>query len=56
MVDRINIPLGVEKVIKVEVKDTSDPLRKLLMDTLNRIQILEDQGTDHETRITALEP
>jgi len=56
MVDNINIPLGVEKVLKVEVIDTSAPLRRLLIETLSRLQKLETQIEDHETRITTLEP
>ena len=56
MVDNVNIPLNVEKVIKITVEDNSSPLRRLLIDTINRLQVLETAKEDHEERITELEP
>lgn len=56
MVDNINIPLNVEKVIKVEVTDTSEPLKRLLTDLIDKVQQLETDVEDHEDRIVELEP
>jgi hypothetical protein len=54
MAGNIQVPRDLTKV--VEVKDTSDPLRRFLTDLLNRITILEAQALDYEARIAELEP
>lgn len=53
MADNINIPQNLTKV--VEVKDTSGPLRQFLLDLIVRVNYLEKQVKDLQTRVKALE-
>lgn len=53
MVDNINIPEGLTRLI--EVKDTSDVLRRFLILLTNKIRLLEEQQIKLENRIKELE-
>lgn len=48
MADNINVPLEVEKTIRIKVEDTSAPLRRLLNDMSVKLKELE-------TRVKAIE-
>ncbi len=53
MVDSVNLPNNLTKVF--EVRDTSEPLRRFLIDLLIRVQALEKKNTALEARVKALE-
>ena len=53
MADSINIPQNLTKV--VEVKDTSEPLRRFLTDLLIRVQNLEKDNKNLIERVNKLE-
>lgn len=56
MADNIQIPQDVAKVIKIEVKDTSDLMRKFLTDITLALNTINKKLDEFETRIKALEP
>ncbi len=43
MADSIQIPQELTKVVEIEVKDTSAPLRTLLIDLVNKVNQLEER-------------
>lgn len=53
MVDSINVPMNLTKVM--EVRDTSEPLRKFLIEMLTRIQNLEKDKVALTNRVKVLE-
>jgi hypothetical protein len=52
MADNVNIPQNLTKVI--EVKDTSDPLRKFLLSLLVKITTLEKQVAELQEKTKGL--
>lgn len=55
MVDSINIPRDLGKVIEVSVKYKPETLVKFLTDIAIRIENLEQANQDLENRVTELE-
>lgn len=55
MVGNIQVPQDVAKVISVEVRDTSDLMRKFLTDLLSEIKDLQETVEALEARVTTLE-
>lgn len=52
MADNVNLPQNLTKV--VEVKDTSDPLRRFLIDLLVRVVALEKQVKELQEKTEGL--
>lgn len=58
MVDSINIPQNLAKVmeIKLEIKDTSEQLKRFLTDILLRLEMLETKVKTLEEQVAELTP
>lgn len=53
--NHIQIPQDLTKIVMIEVKDTSEPLRQFLTALLNNQKTLENKIAELEGRVTALE-
>lgn len=55
MADNLLIPRDLTKVLKIEVKDNSDVLRRFLIDLLTEVNTLKKEVAALEARVTDLE-
>lgn len=55
MVDSLQIPKDITKIVEVSVKDTSEPLRKFILNQVQLINALEKRIASLEARVSILE-